>query len=102
MAKLNGHKITIAMVVGAIAITLGVSTLWDRLWGQAARHVAKSAQVTQTEKSVAEMKPRIKDLETSDADQNIEINSLTIKQEAIYKGVEDIQATQKIMLERMP
>lgn len=94
MAK-KAQVITIATVAVIVGIVVGVWRIGGGIWSQGGAHAAQTVQLDTVIEDVKVLKPSVADLK-------MKVNSLEIKQEVILTGVKNIQATQKIMLERMP
>ncbi len=108
MAKTT-QVVTVASILAAIAITGFAVKMLGGAWAQGEKHAAQTAQCDDTEEDVAAIMPRITAAEASDVKQDIKINSLEIKQDAIFKAVDntqgdvkDIKGDMKKILERLP
>ena len=92
MAKLNGKTITIGTIIAII--TLGLVVM-NQVWSQGGSHAVEEARLDNT---IVRVNKNAEDIDIMDT----KVTVLETRQQAILSGVEDIQDTQKQILEKLP
>jgi len=87
----NGDKIKIVTVVAALGIVGALLTIGSTVWSQGGKHAAESVKLNYVTTHVEELTPRVSSIEGCNARQDLEINSLKIKQESISEGVDRLE-----------